>query len=205
MNTPQHGGSVEDEDLTAFLVGLPTNERRRLLTLIATRMDPKALIEPLTDGVAEVLEGSAAEELSRAELRDSVRRALVENMKARQTHLSQLAQLVQLVEEKGRHDALARKIQEFCGTIGLKQVTGTEDLSLFRVVEGNPATDPHATALKPAYVDELSGRLVLAGEMAFTAAPRVRPKDDSGAKGLCPTCGQTRVGRRVGKKKGNHT
>jgi hypothetical protein len=200
MNASPHGGFVEDDDLTAFLVGLPAPERRRLLTLVATRMDPKGLIEPLTDGVAEALEEGQHQGLSRTEVKDAVRRALVENMKTRQTHLSQLAQLVQLVEDKGRHDALARKIQEFCGTIGVKRVTGAEDLSLFRVVEGNPETEPHVAVLKPAYVEELSGRLVLAGEVAFTEVPRVRAKEDARAKGRCESCGNTLAGRKASRK-----
>lgn len=200
MNTSQHGRDVEDDDLTAFLVGLPAPERRRLLTLVATRLDPKGLIEPLTDGVARVLEAGDSEELSGSEIKDTVRRALVENMKARRTHLSQLAQLLQMTEEKGRHDALARKIQEFCGTVGIKRVTGVEDLSLFRVVGGDPENDPHAELIKPAYVEELGGRLIVAGEVAFTAAPKVESKEERRTKGVCPTCGNTMAGRRIGKK-----
>lgn len=138
MSTYDHREQVTDDDLTSFLLDLSNSERRQLLTLVATRLEPKAIIGPLTEGVAEALEGGPGEELTGAEVKDAVRRALVENMQARRTHLAQLAQLAQMAEEKGRHDVLAKKIADFRRTTGLKKVMGTEDLSLFRVVSGSP-------------------------------------------------------------------
>lgn len=208
MSTYDHRERVTDDDLTSFLLELSNSERRQLLTLVATRLEPKAIIGPLTEGVAEALEGSPGEELTGAEVKDAVRRALIENMQARRTHLAQLAQLAQLAEEQGRHDVLARKIADFRRSTGLKKVMGTEDLSLFRVVSGSPETGEHATVLKPAFVDETDGRLVVAGEVEFSDVPPVKDRGRDEEKAVCTTCGNPMKGRgrgARGKRKGKHS
>lgn len=207
MNTHDHREQVTDDDLTSFLLELPNSERKRLLTLVATRLEPKAIIGPLTEGITETLAGSPGEELTGAEVKDAVRRALVENMQARRTHLSQLSQLAQLVEEKGRHDVLAKKVADFCRTTGLKKVTGTEDLSLFRVVSGNPETGEYVTILKPAFVDEMDGRLIVAGEAEFSDVPPAKDPGRNEEKAICTTCGNPMkgMGRDARRKKGRRS
>lgn len=195
MSTYDHHDQVTDDDLGDFLLELSNSERRRLLTLVATRLEPKAIIGPLTEGVAEALEGSPGEELTNAEVKDAVRRALIESMQARRTHMAQLAQLSQLAEEKGRNDVLTKKIADFRRTTGLKKVMGTEDLSLFRVISGSPEAGQHATVLKPAFVDEMDGRLVVAGEVKFSDAPPVKDSGRDEAKAICTTCGNPMKGR----------
>ncbi|WP_160050528.1 hypothetical protein [Nocardiopsis sp. FR4] len=201
MNTSDHHRQVTDEDLGSFLLELPSSERKRLLTLLASRLDPRTILEPLVEGVTGALAESGGEQITGAEVKEAVRRALVENMQARRTHLAQLAQLAELTEAKGRRDAVARRIADFCRTSGLKKVTGIEDLSLFRVVEGDPETQPHAAVVKPAFVDEATNRLVLAGEVVFSDAPPHKDPGRDEEKAVCLTCGAPLKGRRVGKKK----
>lgn len=202
MNTPDHHRQVTDADLGSFLLDLPSSERRRLLTLLASRLDPKTILQPLVESVTGALAESDGEHPTGAEVKEAVRRALVENMQARRTHLAQLAQLAELTASKGRNDAVARKIADFCRTSGLKQVTGAEDPSLFRVVEGDPETQPHARVVKPAFVDESTNRLVLAGEIVFSDEPPTKDRGRNEEKAVCVTCGAPLHGRRVGKKKG---
>jgi hypothetical protein len=202
MTTPDHHRQVTDEDLGSFLLDLPSGERKRLLTLLASRLEPKTILEPLVQGVIGALAESDGEQPTGAEVKEAVRRALVENMQARRTHLAQLAQLAELTASKGRHDAVARKIADFCRTSGLKQVNGTEDPSLFRVAEGDPETQPHATVVKPAFVDESTNRLVLAGEIVFSDDPPSKDRGRDEEKAVCATCGAPLHGRRAGKKKG---
>ncbi|WP_017586968.1 hypothetical protein [Nocardiopsis ganjiahuensis] len=195
MSRHDHREQVTDDDLTSFLLELSNSERRQLLTLVATRLEPKAIIGPLTEGVTEALGGGPGEDLTGAEIKDAVRRALIENMQARRTHLAQLAQLSQLAEEKGRHDVLARKIADFRRATGLKKVMGTEDLSLFRVVSGSPETGEYAAVLRPAFVDETDGRLVVAGEVEFSDVPPVKDPGRDEEKAICTTCGNPMKGR----------
>ncbi|WP_150252390.1 hypothetical protein [Nocardiopsis deserti] len=166
-----------DEELEELLLNLPTEQRERLFSLVVTGMEPKVLIGPLTERVSEAVRESTQHEFTKADVKEAVRRALVENMQARRTHLSQLAQLVQhadAVDEGGDHAILGRKIDDFCRTTGLRRISDTEDLSLYRVVSGNPETGKHVTVLKPAFVDEISGQLVIAGEIRFSDVPRAR-------------------------------
>lgn len=185
---PGRQGYEEDEDtdekLERILEDLSPQERDRLLSIVAVGMEPKRLIAPLVGGLIEVFQENTDHPLSPPEAREIARRALVENMRARQTHLSQLAQLLQDVErQKGEGDprVLSRRIRDFCRSSGLKKVTGTEDLSLYRVVSGQPGPDTRARVITPAFVDEISGRLVLSGEIAFRLSPQQDGKNGKGS------------------------
>ncbi|GAA3749365.1 hypothetical protein HDA32_001147 [Spinactinospora alkalitolerans] len=163
--------SVSDQDLTEFLLELPSSERRRLMTLLATRVEPRRIAEPLAEQVQQLLADLDVTALSKADAKDTVRRALVETMKARQTHLAQLAQLRQLCDESDRSGALERKVHDFCQSAGLLQVTNMDDPSLFRVVSGS---GEYAVVERPAYVDSADGRLVIVGEIRLTSIPPER-------------------------------
>lgn len=172
-----------DEKVGRILTELTGEEREYLMSVIAVGMEPKKLIAPLTESLVEAFQEHSDHPLSPSEAREIARRTLVENMRARQTHLSQLAQLLQDVEkQKGEGDprVLTRRILDFCRSSGLKKVTDTEDLSLFRVVSGQPGPDTKVKLLLPAFVDEISGRLVLAGEISFRA-PKTGVKKGKGS------------------------
>lgn len=159
-----------DEKLGRILADLTGEEREYLMSVVAVGMEPKKLIAPLAASLVDVFREHSDGPLSPSEAREIARRTLVENMRARQTHLSQLAQLLQDVEkQRGEGDprVLTRRILDFCRSSGLKKVTDIEDLSLFRVVSGQSGPDTEARVLVPAFVDEISGRLVLAGEIVF--------------------------------------
>lgn len=163
---PRH--SVSGQDLTDFLLGLPSAERRRLMTLLTSRVEPRRIIEPLTEEVQQILVDLEMTEMSKAEVKDAVRRALIEAMQVRQTHLAQLAQIRQLCDKSESHSALKRKIHDFCQTTGLLRITNMDNPSLFRVVAGS---GEYAVVEQPAYVDEATGRLVIAGEIRLTSVP----------------------------------
>lgn len=174
-------GEDTDEKLERILEDLTPRERDRLLSIVAVGMEPKKLIAPLTEGLVEAFQEHTDHPLSAAQARELARRTLVENMGARQTHLSQLAQLLQDVErQKGEGDprVLSRRILDFCRSSDLKKVDGTEDLSFYRVVSGQPGPDTEPRVITPAFVDGISGRLVLAGEIEFRV-----PRKQSGKNG----------------------
>ncbi|MFL1431738.1 MULTISPECIES: hypothetical protein [unclassified Nocardiopsis] len=162
-----------DEKIERILTDLSPRERERLMAVVAVGMEPKRLIAPLTERLVEVFQEHADQELSPQQAREIARLALVENMGARQTHLSQLAQLLQDVEkQKGAGDprVLSRRILDFCRASGLKKVTDTEDLARYRVVAGHPGPGTVAKVVSPAFVDEISGRLIVSGEVLFQEA-----------------------------------
>ncbi|XKK40037.1 hypothetical protein HFP72_04430 [Nocardiopsis sp. ARC36] len=181
MNDHDGYGEETDEKLERILADLTPTERRRLFTIVAVGMEPKTLIGPLTERLVEIFGEYTDQQLSGSEAREIARRALVENMRARQTHLSQLAQLLQDVDrQKGEGDprVLSRRILDFCRSSGLEKVTDTRDLSLYRVVSGQAEQGSAVKVITPAFVDEISGRLVLSGEIAF-----LRPKPEKKGKG----------------------
>lgn len=162
-----------DEKIERILRELSPQERERLMAVVAVGVEPKRLIAPLTDRLVEVFREHTEHELSPQQAREIARLALVENMGARQTHLSQLAQLLQDVEkQKGEGDprVLTRRILDFCRASGLKRVTDTEDLSRYRVVAGHPGPGTTVKVVSPAFVDEISGRLIVSGEIRFLEA-----------------------------------
>lgn len=205
MNEPDHGNRITDEDLGGFLLELPERERRRLLVLLASRLDPRTLIEPLTEQVRGALETRDEDPLGKAETREVVRRALVETMRARTTHLAQLGQLAQTVLEIGREDVLADKVMDFCRASGLTLVEGVRDLSLFRVVAGSPEHGEFITVLKPACVDESDGRLIVAGEIRFSDVPPEAPSRVDDARREHAKSGRRGSPRNKGKKKGRRS
>lgn len=175
MNGHEDFEEETGEKLERVLGDLTREEREYLMSTIAVGMEPKKLIAPLAESLVEVFREHAGHSLSPSEAREIARRTLVENMRARQTHLSQLAQLLQDVEKQGGAGdprVLSARILDFCRSSGLKEVTGIEDLSLFRVVSGRPGSDTKVQVLTPAFIDEISGRLVLAGEIAFRRSKR---------------------------------
>lgn len=103
---------------------------------------------------------------------EGLRRQVVAAVSERGAHLSQLVQLAAALEKDADAPALRRLLGEWMEQASLRTVTGPVDETLFDIVEDNGG---EPKVLAPAYVDEVTARVVRRGRAVRTEPAEVTP------------------------------
>lgn len=128
-------------------------------------IDAKTVIQGVVERIPAVLRReNAAEEVSATSLNMAVRKAVLDEFRTRAQFAGRLAETDALVWAQTDHggDLLGGALREHLRELRILRVTEPEEGDRFVVTEGEGEA---FEVLRPAYVDELTGKVILAGHL----------------------------------------
>lgn len=134
-------------------------------------IDPMTVIKGVTSRLPDALEAAGIGEMSSSSaLAAAVRRAVLDEFRTRAQFTGRLAEIDALLRSRagGSSEAVESAMSTHLRELRLLRVTEPEESDRFVVTEGEGDT---FELLSPAYVDELTGKVVLAGQLRRVAAP----------------------------------
>ncbi|WP_371640021.1 hypothetical protein [Streptomyces virginiae] len=129
------------------------------------------VIKGVTSRLPDALEAAGIGEMSSSSaLAAAVRRAVLDEFRTRAQFTGRLAEIDALLRSRagGSSEAVESAMSTHLRELRLLRVTEPEESDRFVVTEGEGDT---FELLSPAYVDELTGKVVLAGQLRRVAAP----------------------------------
>jgi hypothetical protein len=132
-------------------------------------IDAMTVIKGVTARVPEALEAAGADEVPPAgALTTAVRRAVLDEFRTRAQFAGRLAEIDALLWSRAgdSHETVEGAMTEHLRELRLLRVTEPEESDRFVVTEGEGDA---FELLSPAYVDELTGKVILAGQLRRVA------------------------------------
>ncbi len=126
----------------------------------------KGIVAAVPAALAELSEEQRAAETSRA-LPQAVRTAVIAEFRTRAQFVGRLCEIDALLHAQGVSQAVLDAMTEHLGHLQLRRVTDPGSQELFVVTEGQGEA---FEVLRPAYVDEATGKLALAGQLRRVGA-----------------------------------
>ncbi|MFD3465699.1 hypothetical protein ACFY7Y_18485 [Streptomyces virginiae] len=129
------------------------------------------VIKGVTSRLPDALEAAGIGEMSSSSaLAAAVRRAVLDEFRTRAQFTGRLAEIDALLRSRagGSSEAVESAMSTHLRELRLLRVTEPEESDRFVVTEGEGDA---FELLSPAYVDELTGKVVLAGQLRRVAAP----------------------------------
>jgi hypothetical protein len=123
--------------------------------------DPSELLRQFVALAVDRLDRYEGADLTLDVVKETLRTALLESIRARELHTNQLSAIDRFASNSPGQKAIQEFIASQLRLAKIERVTDTSDPALFTVVEGQGDV---LTLLQPAYVDQTSGRLVLIGQ-----------------------------------------
>lgn len=134
-------------------------------------IDAKTIIKGIVEGVPVALQSMNGEaDLSTAALNAAVRKAVLDEFRTRAQFAGRLAETDALVWAQADHggELLGGALREHLRELRILRVTEPEESDRFVVTEGEGEA---FEVLRPAYVDELTGKVIMAGHLRRVPAP----------------------------------
>ncbi|MEV6289764.1 hypothetical protein AB0M41_04805 [Streptomyces sp. NPDC051896] len=128
-------------------------------------IDAKTVIQGVVDRIPAALEGATADGMpSATAVGVAVRKAVLDEFRTRTQFAGRLAEIDALVWAQAEHggDLLGGTLQEHLRALRILRVTEPEASDRFVVTEGEGEA---FEVLRPAYVDEVTGKVILAGHL----------------------------------------
>ncbi|MFI2640594.1 hypothetical protein [Streptomyces sp. NPDC018610] len=141
-------------------------------------VDAKTIIQGVVERVPAVLRAeNLAEEAPATALNMAVRKAVLDEFRTRAQFAGRLAETDALVWAQADHggDLLGGALREHLRELRILRVTEPQAGDRFVVTEGEGEA---FEVLRPAYVDELTGKVILAGHLRRVPAPDMAVGED---------------------------
>ncbi|MFJ3617010.1 hypothetical protein ACIPSH_02505 [Streptomyces iakyrus] len=136
-------------------------------------IDAKTIIQGVVERVPAALAGAdVGETPPSTALNVAVRKAVLDEFRTRSQFAGRLAEIDALVWAQAAHggDLLGGAMGEHLRGLRIRRVTEPEESDRFVVTEGE---GEEFEVLRPAYVDEVTGKVILAGHLRRVSGPAV--------------------------------
>ncbi|MET7839199.1 hypothetical protein ABZT45_11330 [Streptomyces sp. NPDC005356] len=152
-------------------------EASRALAVSATQVaadpiDPATVIKGVVDGLQAALGEASASQITPAALMAAARKAVLDEFRTRSQFAGRIAEIDVLLRSLPAHavdepaggpaavSLLTQSLDEHLRDLGIRRVDTADEGEAFVVTEGEGET---FEILRPAYVDEMTGKVILAG------------------------------------------
>ena len=133
-------------------------------------LEPSALMADFNKEAANVLQAIHPNSLTTQQLTNAVRQAILDALRTRKIHLSQLVEIDQLQRHGVGTKKIADRISYWFTRAGLRRVEELNNIEYFDI-QGNIHDGNFLTLLEPAYVDDVANQLVQSGKVKIISEP----------------------------------
>jgi hypothetical protein len=159
------GGLKRRKEKRQRSVEQPAVAQRRAVPDAPDPIDAKTIIQGVVERVpAALADANAGDVPPSTALNVAVRKAVLDEFRTRTQFAGRLAEIDALVWTQAAHggDLLGGAMGEHLRALRIRRVTEPEESDRFVVTEGEGKT---FEVLRPAYVDEVTGKVILAGHL----------------------------------------
>lgn len=167
------GGLQRRKEKRQQSVGRPTVAQRQAVPEPPEPIDAKTVIQGVVERVpAALADANAGETPPSTALNMAVRKAVLDEFRTRTQFAGRLAEIDALIwaQTARGDDLLGGAMREHLRALRILRVAEPEESDRFVVTEGEGET---FEVLRPAYVDEVTGKVILAGHLRRVPGPAV--------------------------------